>query len=125
MDRNSDNSDVAGMTLRDRSGRRPGTRRRWRYTWGSAWVGPLAGMWLLAGAPVILVLSLADADKNGDIARSARYWFLGFWLGPFGVALVIGTLYTIGCGLVWVWRHPPIRRETESVEDIREAYRDA
>jgi hypothetical protein len=90
----------------------PGMRRRWRWQWKLDPFSLILG-WVVFG--------FAAFFSVGPTTHGGRWWWLddvmlGVWVGPL-------VLLGLGSACVWVIRHPPLRRELEHVEDLREAER--
>ena len=62
-------------------------------------------------------------DTGAAWVHSPIHWLLPVWLAPFALAVVIDALVSIPAAASWTWRHRPLRRASESVEDMRDHYR--
>jgi hypothetical protein len=92
-------------------------RRRWRLRWrlGFEDVALLGFGWCF-------VFGLTALGLSNHIRIA---WWLDVVMGLFGLLpLVVAMLVGLFTGLRWFWRNPPFERVTESVEDMRKAYRD-
>jgi len=99
-------------------------RRRWRWQWDDETCLAICIVWAGAGVVAALILLSFDQDKHGEVNSSAVPWLFGIWLGPFALAAAVLAIYGIAQGIRWAIRNPPVKRVSESADDLREHYRD-